>query len=128
MNPKNDIYVAVGRCIRDLRMSYGGKGISQADLARAVNTTPNTISRWEAGVYKPTLANIDALASFFGVPISRMFPHAELSKSVSSLLSAADGLDEADLEELTRFALFKRATNTRPKTHSANNRSLLPRG
>lgn len=120
MNSKNDIYVAVGRCIRDLRLSYGGKGISQAELARAVNTTANTVSRWEAGVYKPTLANIDALANFFGVPISRMFPHTDLSKSVSSLLSAADGLDEADLEELTRFALFKRATTARSKTRSAH--------
>jgi hypothetical protein len=68
-----------------------------------------------------TLANIDALASFFGVPISRMFPHAELSKSISSLLSAADGLDEADLEELTRFALFKRAATARHKTRPAHN-------
>src|ERR1035438_5081392 len=43
VNRKDDIYVAVGRCIRGLRLSYGGKGISQADLARAVNTTANTI-------------------------------------------------------------------------------------
>lgn len=120
MSSRNDIYVAVGRCIRDLRLSYGGRGISQAELARAVKTTANTISRWEAGVYKPTLANIDALASFFGVPISRMFPQAEQSNSISSLLSAVDGLDEADLEELTRFALFKRATTTGSKIHSTH--------
>lgn len=115
MNPHDEIYVEVARRIRELRSSFGGKGISQTELAKAVNTTANTVSRWESGGIKPTLGNVAALARYFGVPISRMLPDPRLPKPLAGLLSAAEGLDETDLEEMTRYALFKRATATKLK-------------
>jgi transcriptional regulator with XRE-family HTH domain len=118
VNPHDDIYAEVARRIRELRSSFGGKGISQTELAQAVNTTANTVSRWESGGIKPTLGNVAALARFFGVPISRMFPDPGLPKPLAALLSAAEGLDEADLEEMTRYALFKRAITTSPRSRS----------
>ena len=118
MDPHDDIHVALAQRIRELRLSFAGKGISQTELARGLNTTANTISRWESGSIRPTLGNVAALARFFGVPISRMFPEPDMPKPLVSLLNAAEGLDEADLDEMTRYALFKRATATRPRSHS----------
>jgi transcriptional regulator with XRE-family HTH domain len=105
-----DIYTAVGHRIRELRASFAGKGISQAELAQAMNTTPNTISRWETGVYKPSLSDLDSIATFFGIPIEHMFVKAELPAQMNVLLSAASSMDEAALQELIRFALFQLAT------------------
>lgn len=118
MNSRDDIYSVVAQRIRELRLSFGGKGISQTELARAVNTTANTVSRWESGGIRPTLGNVAALARFFGVPASRMFPDPGMSKALASLLNAVEGLDDEDIEEMTRYALFKRATTTRPKNRS----------
>jgi transcriptional regulator with XRE-family HTH domain len=106
----SDVYAAVGKRIRELRMSFGGKGISQADLGRSINTPANTISRWETGTYKPSISDLEVLAHFFGVPVAHMLPQPELPPQMSALLSAMDGLDAADIQELIRYALFKRAT------------------
>jgi transcriptional regulator with XRE-family HTH domain len=118
----SDIYVTVGKMIRALRLSFGGKGISQADLGRAVKVTANTVSRWETGVYKPSIADLEVIAKFFGIPISHMFPQAESSSQMTALWSAMEGLDETDIQEVIRYALFRRATaaSTYPKRKSLN--------
>lgn len=118
MKSEDAIYAAVAQRIRELRMSFGGKGITQAELAQAVNTTKNTISRWESGILKPTLGSVAALARFFGIPVSQMLPQTGLTKPLTALLSAVEGLNEEDIEEMTRYALFKRATITKPKNLS----------
>lgn len=98
--------------IRDLRRSYGaGEGISQEALAREMNVTPNTISRWETGTYKPGLEDLDKLARFFGVSVLEFFPRQEAQSDdkLAALLRAAKGLKAEDLEELRRYAEFRRA-------------------
>lgn len=67
-----DIYQQIGERIRELRTSLQGKGISQEDLARAMKTTANTISRWETATYKPSVSDLENLASFleFQLPSS----------------------------------------------------------
>lgn len=106
----SDIYVAIGKTIRELRLSFGGAGISQAELASALHTRANTISRWETGVHKPSITDLEALAHFFGVPITQMFPQPEVSLEMKSLWSAMDGLKQTDKQEVIRYALFRRAT------------------
>jgi transcriptional regulator with XRE-family HTH domain len=110
-----EIYAAIGSRIRELRASFGGKGISQAELARVMETTPNTISRWETGVYRPSVQDLETLSRFFGISIERMFVTAELPSQMNILLSAASGMDEAGLQELIRFALFQLATRNLAK-------------
>ncbi|MGD0164895.1 MAG: helix-turn-helix transcriptional regulator [Candidatus Sulfotelmatobacter sp.] len=110
----SEIYRIVGEKIRDLRTHHRGKGISQEQLARelktlGVNTTANTISRWETAMYKPSVEDLEKLARFFGVPISVFFPQIEPSEQVRALLSATGNLGKDDLEELTRYALFRKA-------------------
>jgi transcriptional regulator with XRE-family HTH domain len=104
-----DIYQHIGNQIRELRTTLRGKGISQADLAEAVKTTANTVSRWETATYKPSIADLQKLARVFGVPITSFFPQPESRSQTNTLLTATVDLDEEDLEELTLYALFRGA-------------------
>lgn len=51
--------------IRQLREM---KGLSQTGLARNVKFSQSTVAAWELGQREPTLAGINTLADFFGVP------------------------------------------------------------
>lgn len=104
-----NIYVTIGEKIRELRTNHRGKGISQDALAEAMGTTPNTISRWETATYKPSIEDLEKLARFFGVSISVFFPNIEPTARVQALLSATGDLDDDDLDELTRYAQFRKA-------------------
>lgn len=105
----NNIYRLIGDQIRELRNEYGGQGISQEGLAREVGTTPNTISRWETASYKPSIGDLERLAKFFGVPITVFFPGIDPNVRLQALLSATGDLDDDDLDELTRYAQFRKA-------------------
>src|SRR5689334_14896153 len=96
----------IARRIRELRSSYGGKGLSQAELAKELGIATNTVSRWETGTYKPAVEDLENLARFFGVSLLDFFPKAEspVTQQVSALLRAAQQLDNRDLEELRRYA------------------------
>ena len=104
-----NIYSWIGNRIRELRTGWGGTGISQEELAEAIGTTANTISRWETATYKPSISDLDMLAQFFNVPISAFFPAIQPSSQINALLTATRGLDDNDLEEVTLYALFRRA-------------------
>ena len=80
-----DIYDQIGSKIRELRTTLRGKGISQEELARAVKTTANTVSRWETATYKPSIADLEVLARFFGVPMAVFFPEAQPASRTNAL-------------------------------------------
>ncbi len=106
---RTHIYKQIGDKIRQLRTSLQGKGISQEDLARAMKTTANTISRWETATYKPSVSDLDRLAKFFGVPLTFFFPQLQPTARMNDLLSATGDLNDHDLEEVTLYALFRKA-------------------
>jgi len=111
--------------IRDLRISYNnGEGLSQESLATHLKVAPNTISRWETGTYRPGLKDLERLSRFFGVSIMSFFPSEmiddEEDENLKALLRTARQLHPADLEELHKYAEFRRARGiyqgkTRPK-------------
>jgi transcriptional regulator with XRE-family HTH domain len=103
-----DIYEQIGKQIRELRTTLRGHGISQEELAEAVNTTANTVSRWETATYKPSISDLEKLAGFFGTPITAFFPQPEPKSRTNALLSATAELDDEDLEEVTLYAQFRR--------------------
>jgi transcriptional regulator with XRE-family HTH domain len=105
----SDIYKRIGEKIRDLRMSFKGKGISQEELAKEMQTTANTISRWETAAYKPSVRDLERLALLFKVPITVFFPHAEVATRINALLSATGDLSEDDFDDVTRYAQFRKA-------------------
>jgi len=120
-----DLARYVGDQIRELRQRHaGGQGMSQEALATALGTTANTISRWETGTYRPSLEDLDALSRFFGVSILTFFPQeeAQADEKIAALLRAAKQLPEEDIEELRRYAEFRRARHVYPDGRPAAGR------
>jgi transcriptional regulator with XRE-family HTH domain len=112
-----DIYEHVAVKIRELRENYGGPpGISQQKLAERLDLSANTISRWETASYRPSLEDLDKLARFFGVSILVFFPSEQRPKDerLAALLRTARQLKPADVDELQRYAEFRRARNLYP--------------
>jgi transcriptional regulator with XRE-family HTH domain len=77
-----DIYDQIGSKIRELRTTLKGKGISQEELARAVKTSANTVSRWETAVYKPSIADFGGVG-----PILRRADSRVLSRGTTGVTS-----------------------------------------
>ena len=103
-----DLYLHIGTKIRELRQNYGARGISQERLAAEMGTTSNTISRWETASYKPSAADLERLARFFGVGINVFFPTFETSR-LQALMSATGELSDEDIDDVTRYAQFRKA-------------------
>ena len=104
-----DIYEKIGRQIRELRLTQLGRVVSQEALAKALDTTSNTISRWETATYKPSVEDLEKIARFFGVPLTAFFPEIQPPARLNALMSATGDLDDDDIEELTRYAQFRQA-------------------
>lgn len=109
-----DLLDNVAARIRDLRVSYNsGEGLSQEALAKHLKVAPNTISRWETGTYRPSLNDLERLSRFFGVSMMSFFPREKIDESedenLKALLRTARQLHPADLEELRKYAEFRRA-------------------
>ena len=104
----------VGQRIREFRTGYGGgAGISQQALAAGLKVASNTVSRWETGTYRPTIDDLEKLARFFGKSIMDFFPkeevHTERDEKIDALLRTAKQLNDEDVEELRRYAEYRRA-------------------
>jgi transcriptional regulator with XRE-family HTH domain len=102
-----NIYKAIGEKIRELRL--GRPDLSQEKLAAALGTTANTVSRWETAAYKPSVADLEKVSRYFGVPITVFFPQMDTDAKLHALLSATGDLDPQDLDEIVRYAQFRRA-------------------
>ena len=107
-----ELFQWIGDRIRDLRLAYGdGEGLSQESLARELDVSPNTVSRLETATYRPGVEDLERLARFFAVSILTFFPpeEAPAEEEVKALLRAASNLKREDLEELRRYAEYRRA-------------------
>ena len=108
-----DLLDHVAAKIRDLRVSYNsGEGLSQESLAIHLKVAPNTISRWETGTYRPGLKDLERISRFFGVSMTSFLPDEMVDKdedeNLKALLRTARQLHPSDLEELRRYAEFRR--------------------
>jgi|SRR6185436_11445469 len=120
-----DLLDHIAAQIRDLRLNYNsGEGLSQEELGKQVNVAANTISRWETGTYCPSFTDVERMARFFGVSIITFIPPDLIDEdeddNLKALLRTARQLHPADLEELQKYAEFRRARGiyqgkTRPK-------------
>ncbi len=61
---------AFGKLLCELRVK---RGESQAELAEAVSSSSDAVSRWERGITCPDLARLVALAAHFGIPVSKLY-------------------------------------------------------
>jgi transcriptional regulator with XRE-family HTH domain len=120
---KNKLYGYIAEKIKELRETYGGKGVSQEFVSQKLGVTPNTVSRWETGTYKPKVADLQKLADLFSVPISVFFPtpkEENVKPELSALLSASKDLHPDDLKDLTMFAEFRKARRYLEKAKKVN--------
>ena len=62
----------------DLRQRRTARGLSQAELAKALEVSRQTINSIETGRYTPSLPLAIAMARFFGVTVEDVF-HADHS-------------------------------------------------
>jgi len=104
-----NIYKTIGEKIIELRTGFGGKGITQEELAERMGTTANTISRWESLVYKPSAEDLHKLARFFNVSISVFFPDMTIDRKQNALMSATGELTPSDMDDLIEYAKFRKA-------------------
>jgi transcriptional regulator with XRE-family HTH domain len=113
MPEPDDMRGYVSRRIKEIRNGFGKTGISQEALAASLGVTTNTISRWETGIYEPALNDLERLSRELCVSILEFFPKADptnkRTQHVDALLRTAQGLNEDDLDELRRYAEFRRA-------------------
>jgi|ERR1700752_150553 len=120
-----DLLDNIAAKIRDLRVNYNsGEGLSQESLAMHLKVAPNTISRWETGTYRPSIKDLERISRFFGVDINSFFPSEMVGEdedeNLKALLRAARQLHPSDLEELRKYAEFRKARSiyqgkSRPK-------------
>lgn len=108
-----DLYRRIGEKIRELRLRPENGAMSQEALGEKLEVASNTVSRWETGTYKPTAEDLDKLARLFGVPITVFFPNlSSEDETITMLTSATAGLTKDDLEEVIRYAEFRKARRT----------------
>lgn len=85
--------------LRDLRVK---KGISQAQLANAVNVSAGNVSDWERGRSKPGYDALVSLARFFEVSAGRLLELSEIKEGLT-----CDGIplseNERDLIAMFRY-------------------------
>ena len=120
-----DLLDHVAARIKDLRVNYNsGEGLSQDALATHLKVASNTISRWETGTYRPSLKDLEKISRFFGVSMMSFFPEDMVDdnedENLKALLRTARQLHPADVEELGKYAEFRRARGiyqgkTRPR-------------
>ena len=100
----------VGEKIRYFRTK---RNITQQELADYLNTTSQTISRYENGVLEANQTVLFSLADYFGISINDFFPNTitetqeekykQLLKS-KGLMDDNDNIDEESLNKLLKIA------------------------
>lgn len=61
-------YKAIGSHIRKFREEYKGK-MTQGDLSKVLGVSSNTVSRWELGVYKPSIYHLAKIEELFNISL-----------------------------------------------------------
>ena len=104
-----EIYKYIGSQIRKLRQE---SGLSQDALAKEMDVSTNTVSRWETATYNPHLKDLQRLADFFHVRLSTMLPPEESEQELhKALLDATCAVYTIgrNMQELVEHAESRRA-------------------
>lgn len=62
---------------RNLRAARAARGMTQRELAHALETDAMSVSRWERARVMPNLANLTALSAALDVPVDWLLTHEE---------------------------------------------------
>ena len=94
------ISVDVGAAIREQRLAAG---LSQDQLAEALDVGPEAVSRMERGVVYPTIPKLAELANVLKCPIETFIPLANGStqSSANEINKMMENLDKKDAQFVT---------------------------
>lgn len=109
---------------RRLKAEREGRHLSQQDLASKLGVAPNTVSRWETGTYTPRLDDLDRIAAALEMEIGSLIPYNNggARSSLDRLMDTARLLDAEEIEEVHRFAEFRRAQSLAQSSPSSSRR------
>jgi transcriptional regulator with XRE-family HTH domain len=95
---------------RRLKAEREDRNLSQHELADKLGVAANTVSRWETGTYKPKLDDLDKIATVLNLDITQLIPQnrTNATSSINRLVEIASMLRPEDIEEVERFAEFRR--------------------
>ena len=95
-----------------LRVEFG---LTQAELARAVGVSRQTVSRWERGFIVPSTANLISLGCLYGLPLDELMneePDGEKKPAAPEALKAPEAetaeMEELDATPVPRRPVFRR--------------------
>lgn len=108
---------AVAQRLREAREYVG---LSQAEVAQAMNLARPAIANIEAGNRKVEAVELEQLASLYGQSVTYLLsgddPLASTPDQVNFLARAVKGLSPKDLDEVARFATFlKRSADVKSR-------------
>ncbi|MBR6940337.1 MAG: helix-turn-helix transcriptional regulator, partial [Clostridia bacterium] len=93
----------IGKRIRQMRTN---KGVTQEELANALNVSNQAVSRWETGVTTPDIYLLPSIALFFGVTIDEIFnpsPEEKLERLRHRFYYTEDYLSEDEFKAALSF-------------------------
>ncbi len=109
--PKSDVtlYKQLGQRMQQARQgAQGGKGYTQEELAKILDVTPITLSRWETGTRSPSFEMLEKFANEVSKPLSYFFePEPQESDYMQILFKMAKDLDETDLKEIVEYTRYR---------------------
>ena len=76
-----DVYKHVGRQLRAQRI---GRGMTQAQVARLIDISPQQYQKYEESQSKCSLTSLSVLAEYYGVPLTSFFPEEPEQKPAVS--------------------------------------------
>ncbi|SHG67718.1 helix-turn-helix transcriptional regulator [Marivita hallyeonensis] len=104
-----DVYAFLGRRLRELRTA---RGLTQAEVARTINVSPQQYQKYEDAQSKCNLTYLIALADFYGVHVNSILPVDQPDRNTAD--TSSDLPKEADM--LARLvSSFVRLTDTDEK-------------
>jgi Zn-dependent peptidase ImmA (M78 family)/DNA-binding XRE family transcriptional regulator len=101
---ERDLYRQIGRRIKDARENLG---ISQEELARQMGyTSPATISHFETGNRKVSIADLQRLSKILGIPLEHFFETEEVSPGMQRFRLRAKMVRPSARESVASFLAF----------------------
>lgn len=103
------LYKQLGQRMQQARQeARGGKGYKQEELAKLLDVTPITLSRWETGTRSPSFEMLEQFANAVGKALSYFFEAEPQEKDhMQALFRMAKELDENDLKEIVEYTRFR---------------------
>lgn len=94
--------IALGNKIKQLRLQ---KGITQDALAKILNVSYQTISKWENDISMPDIQLLPEIAVYFGCTIDDLFDFSEQAKfeRIENMLEMQEALTPEEFSQIDQF-------------------------